>query len=189
LEREPCATSASSTAAPALTLAFVTPEYGALSMVGGLGVFVAHLAEALARREDVAVHVITPDWASARASSLLDDDAADWRVARFTLDLGGRSPAAIASLHSTTLHGVHVHLLRCKGHFEGGPYEGFGLGAAVERARHSQGQGGGGLGFERQIGQHVLHQGLGDQRFAKSLALAGVVQGQAERLAHQAAGA
>ena len=53
----------------------------------------------------------------------------------------------------------------------------------------AHGQGGGGLGFECQIGQHVLHQGLGDQRFAKSLALARVVQGQAERLAHQAAGA
>jgi hypothetical protein len=60
---------------------------------------------------------------------------------------------------------------------------------AVEGARQAHGQRGGGFALQRQVGQHVAHQRLLDQRLAEGLALRRVVQRQAQRLAHQAAGA
>ncbi|MCG3188672.1 MAG: hypothetical protein LKCHEGNO_00797 [Burkholderiaceae bacterium] len=61
--------------------------------------------------------------------------------------------------------------------------------AAVERARQPQRQRGGGLAFEREVGQHALHRGLLDQPLAERAPLGAVVQRERQRLAHQARGA
>jgi len=64
-----------------------------------------------------------------------------------------------------------------------------GVAGAVEAARQAKGERGRGFRFERQIGQHVFHQRLVDECLAKGLALRRVVERNAQRLAHQAAGA
>lgn len=125
-----------------LTLVFVSPEYAHMSesAVGGLGVFVAHLAEAMAARRGLRVHVVTPLWAQRahgervdvlRAHAALGGSAGALKVARFTVDVGSNAPPVISSLHSAQVRGVQLHLLKCAGHFEGPPYAGLGLRSAA----------------------------------------------------------
>ena len=63
------------------------------------------------------------------------------------------------------------------------------VGVVVKGAGQANCQRGGRFRFQRQVGQHIAHQGLINQRFAKSPALGAMVQCKAQGLAHQAAGA
>ncbi|MNP49254.1 hypothetical protein D3C76_1434290 [compost metagenome] len=55
----------------------------------------------------------------------------------------------------------------------------------IERPAHAQAQGQGGFAFQRQVRQHVLHQGLFAEQLAANLAVGAVVAGLGQRLAHQ----
>ena len=67
-----------------------------------------------------------------------------------------------------------------------------GLGVGVRfvvGARQAHRQRGGGLGLEAQVGEHVAHQRLVDQRLAEGAAVGGVVGGVDHRRAHSGGGA
>ena len=59
----------------------------------------------------------------------------------------------------------------------------------VERPGQAQRKRTRGLAFQRQVGEYIAHQWLRIERLAKRMPLAGVVQCDSQRLAHQAAGA
>ena len=59
-----------------------------------------------------------------------------------------------------------------------------GVGPVVHGAGHAQGEGHGGFAFQRQVRQHVLHEGLLDEHLAKSRAMRAVVQRLRGRHAH-----
>ena len=55
----------------------------------------------------------------------------------------------------------------------------------IDRARHADRKGGGGLGVKRQIGQHGAHQWLVDEALAESATMAAMMQGLRQGHAHQ----